>query len=97
MILTGMNEALENKLFLPEPINRIKALIYYLYVGTIDFDEKYIGELTLVDYSGLLVLTNLYELKELGYLLLQKLFKLFIQFDNNFSDDETSISTLLTI
>ena len=84
-------------MFLPEPINRIKALIYYLYVGTIDFDEKYIGELTLVDYSGLLVLTNLYELKELGYLLLQKLFKLFIQFDNNFSDDETSISTLLTI
>ena len=45
MILTGMNEALENKLFLPEPINRIKALIYYLYVGTIDFDENTLASL----------------------------------------------------
>ncbi|RLV92228.1 NGG1-interacting factor 3 [Spathaspora sp. JA1] len=102
LISVGMNETIENKMFIPEPFLWIKGLIYYLYVGTIEFDAKFMGaegEFNIVDYSGLLNLANLYELSELRTLVLNKLFKMFDRFQNyEFVDgDPVSIAILLKL
>nr|WOG36196.1 uncharacterized protein [Candida metapsilosis] len=91
MITSGMNETLESKVFIPEPFRRVKAMIYYLYVGKLEQDER----LRLPDYSALIVLANMYELSEFKGLVMSKLVSLFDQFQVWFKDDEDSISNLL--
>lgn len=98
MLSAGMNEAIENKMFLPEPYTRVKALIYFLYVGSIDFDAKLVEDLSILDYTGLLVMANMYELQELQSLVVMKLFNLFHNFQFKFNDgSEDDISLLLKI
>lgn len=93
MISAGMNESLESKVLIPEPFCRVKAIIYYLYVGKLEHDEQ----LKIYDYSALMVLANMYELSEFKSLVLLKLVSLFEQFRNWFKYDEDSISDLLRI
>ncbi|EGW35573.1 uncharacterized protein SPAPADRAFT_131973 [Spathaspora passalidarum NRRL Y-27907] len=102
LMSVGMTETIENKMFIPEPFHWIKGLIYYLYVGTIEFDAKFMGadgEFNIVDYSGLLTLANLYELSELRTLVLNRLFKMFERFQYyEFSDgDPVAIAILLKL
>lgn len=98
MLSSGMNESIENKLFLPEPYIRIKALIYYLYLGSIEFDSKYLEDITMVDYTGLLVLANMYVLRDLASLVTKKLFHLFHTFQFEFNDEtEDDVTVLLKI
>lgn len=93
MISAGMNESLESKVLIPEPFCRVKAIIYYLYVGKLEHDEQ----LKIYDYSALMVLANMYELSEFKSLVLLKLVSLFEQFRDWFKYDEDSISDLLRI
>ncbi|KAG7665095.1 uncharacterized protein J8A68_001404 [[Candida] subhashii] len=101
VISVGMNETIENKMFIPEPVHWIKGLIYYFYVGSVEFDIEFIEkEFTIVDYSGLLTLANLYELSELKVITLNKLFKMFDNFKESFLVDQKSdanVSMLLKI
>ncbi|KAI5958664.1 hypothetical protein KGF57_002509 [Candida theae] len=93
MISSGMNETLENRVFIPEPFCRVNAMVYYLYVGKIKHDEH----LAIYDYSALVVLANMYELSDFKSLVLSKLVSLFEQFRVWFEDKEDSISDLLRI
>jgi len=93
MISAGMNETLESKVFIPEPFYRVKAMVYYLYVGKLEPDEQ----LKIHDYSALVVLANMYELSEFRNMVLLRLVSLFEQYKNWFKNDEDSISELLRI
>ncbi|RCK56098.1 hypothetical protein Cantr_05865 [Candida viswanathii] len=98
MLAAGMNEAVENLLFLPEPYIRIKALVYFLYVGSIEFDARFIESMTILDYTGLLVLANMYELQDLASLVVKKLIGLFYGFQFEFQDgNDEHIALLLKI
>lgn len=73
-VSSGMNESLSNKMFIPEPLNWVKGLLYYLYTNTIEFESSFIPPYSMEDYSGLLILSNLYELSGLRYLVLSVIF-----------------------
>lgn len=74
VIDSGMSEVRSSALFVPEPHLPVWALLFYLYTGTIDFQNKTSQLLSTVDYSVLLLLSNLYELPELRSLVLHELF-----------------------
>ncbi|EGV64513.1 hypothetical protein CANTEDRAFT_103843 [Yamadazyma tenuis ATCC 10573] len=74
LIESGMSEAKLNKMFIPEPSCWVKAMIYYLYTGSVEFESLYIDKFTYEDYSGVLILSNFYELIDLRTLMLNKLY-----------------------
>lgn len=77
LISSGMNETLTNRMFIPEPFITVKALVFYLYTGSLEFDQYIPANIfNIVDYSGLLILSNLYELPDLRAQTLFQLFKL---------------------
>lgn len=75
LIESGMNESESNRLFIAEPAIWVKGLIYYLYSDSIDFEPPIVPLFSLIDYSGLLILTNVYELVGLRALVLSKLYE----------------------
>jgi len=58
IITSGMQESKTNTLFIPEPIAWLKSLMEYLYTNDISTPDLDI-------YSGLLILSNLYEIPKL--------------------------------
>lgn len=76
VIDSGMSETHSGRLFVPEPYGPVRALLYYLYTGTLDTNGKLGPGLTTVEYSVLLILSNLYELSSLRSQVLSVLFKL---------------------
>ncbi|KAI3405547.2 hypothetical protein KGF56_001565 [Candida oxycetoniae] len=93
MISSGMNETINDKVLIPDPYPGVRAMLYYLYSGELEDNEH----LSILDYSGLLILANLYELPKLKSLVLQKLYTLFNQFKLSNDISEHSISTLLQL
>lgn len=76
VIDSGMSETQSGQLFVPEPFSPVRALVYYLYTGTLDKNGVMGPSLTAVEYSALLVLSQLYELPNLASQVLVVLFKL---------------------
>lgn len=100
LIESGMTESKCGRMFIPEPSNWVKGLIYYLYTGTINFDSLMIPHFTLVDYSGLLILSNFYELVELRSKVLSKIYEsidIFIRDKLILLDSEFQIGAILKI
>lgn len=98
LIAIGMAETVLNKMFIPEPHRWVKGLLYYLYVGTINVDSYVHGPYTILDYLGLSMLANMYELPDLRTLAMHKLFKLFDQLQLSFdAQNDEMISILLKL
>lgn len=76
VIDSGMTETHSGQLFVPEACGPVRALLYYLYTGTIDTSGEFCPVLSTVEYSVLLILSNLYELQSLRSHVLSVLFKL---------------------
>lgn len=74
LIGSGMNETISNKMFIPEPHKWVQGVIFYLYTGSIELDEFETLAYTLLDYSGMLILSNLYEIIQLRIELLHYLY-----------------------
>ena len=75
LIDSGMNEAISNKMFIPEPYSWVRGLVFYLYTDKIDLREFEFPLGTLVDCSGVFLLSNLYEIPQLRIKLLSSLYK----------------------
>lgn len=100
LIDSGMNESKYSRMFIPEPSLWVKGLVYYLYTGIIDFVSPILPSFTLVDYSGLLILSNFYELIELRGQLLAKIYEsidIFIRNKLILLDSEFQIGAILNI
>ncbi|KAK6455065.1 uncharacterized protein RJT20DRAFT_129737 [Scheffersomyces xylosifermentans] len=98
LISIGMTETLSNKMLIPEPYTWVKGLIYYLYAGTIDFNTYIKPDYTILDFLGLLILSNLYELPDLRNLVLFQMYKLFDNLLSTFiENDEETISIILKL
>lgn len=67
IITSGMQETKTNTLFIPEPIEWLKALMEYLYTNDL-------SKGTLELYSGLLILSNLYEVPKLRKFCLNQIY-----------------------
>lgn len=76
VINSGMSETRSGQLFVPEPYAPVRALLYYLYTGTLDMNGAAGLGLTTLEYSTLLILSNLYELPKLRSVVLNVLFRL---------------------
>lgn len=100
---SGMSETHSGQLFVPEPYSPVRALLFYLYTGTVDFSGYMSPALTTVEYSELLILSNLYELSSLRSKVLYILFKLLSsdEFEitdlNNIEKTEHTIGSMLRI
>lgn len=96
LIASGMTEAVSNKMFIPEPYAWVKGLIFYLYTDTIHLSEPIC---TLEDYSGILILSNLYEIPLLRTQVLGYLYKELNYFiiDSEAKDIDEEISSILKI
>lgn len=77
VINSGMSETRSGQLFVPEPYAPVHHLLYYLYTGTLGITGVIGSDVTAVEYSALLVLSNLYELQELRSMVLFVLFRKF--------------------
>ena len=98
MCIRDRAETVLNKMFIPEPHRWVKGLLYYLYVGTINVDSYVHGPYTILDYLGLSMLANMYELPDLRTLAMHKLFKLFDQLQLSFdAQNDEMISILLKL
>lgn len=95
---SGMYETHAGALVVPEPFHIVRALVYYLYTGSVDFSEL-TPALTTVDYSSLLILSNLYELPQLRSLVLLSLFKRLNSSEFHIPQDnpEATVSTMLRV
>ncbi|CAK9441279.1 uncharacterized protein LODBEIA_P51480 [Lodderomyces beijingensis] len=92
MITSGMDETINDKVLIPDPYLRVRAMLYFLYTGRLEDNSTF----KLLDYSGLLILANLYELPELKVLVLQKLFVLFNELKIQLANaEEEAISILI--
>lgn len=87
MMAMGMNESLSNKVFIPEPYAWINALIHYLYVDNLEFIDS---TFSLVDYSGLLICSNVYEMNDLWSLLVVEIYNYLNNFLNYLSADDVT-------
>lgn len=102
VINSGMSETQSSQLFVPEPYAPVRALVLYLYTGTVDFSDLK-PSLTTVDYSALLILSNLYEISDLRSKILLLLFRLLAsgEFDikdsTNIEKTEDTIDSLLRV
>lgn len=97
---SGMNETISNRMFIPEPYSCVKGLIFYLYTGSIEFGDFVNPAFTIVDYSGLLILSNLYELADLRAQTLFQLFKslnVLLQFSTALADLDYTIGLVLQV
>lgn len=99
LISSGMNETITNRMFIPEPYNSVKALVFYLYAGTIEFESYISPPFSIIDYSSLLILSNLYELPDLRA---QTLFQLYkdlntLILNNNVGEPEVKIDLILRV
>lgn len=100
VISSGMNETVSNRMFIPEPYSCVKGLVFYLYTGSIDFSDFITPAFTIVDYSGLLILSNLYELADLRAQTLFQLFKslnVLLQFSSALADLDYTIGLVLQV
>lgn len=97
MIATGMHETILNKMLIPEPYLWIRALVYYLYTGSMEFEKYLQHDLTILDFSGLLIMANMYELLDFSNLLLHQLFTRFEIFKGSFVENDENISILLKL
>ncbi|KAK6198896.1 uncharacterized protein RJT21DRAFT_52283 [Scheffersomyces amazonensis] len=100
LISIGMNETIHNKMLIPEPQNWVKGLIFFLYSGSIEFEDYIFPEFTILDYLGLLILSNLYNLPDLKEVVLFQLYREFEEFQIQlFKDPENEqiISILLKL
>ncbi|CUM66511.1 uncharacterized protein PRCAT00004177001 [Priceomyces carsonii] len=95
-IESGMNETLSSVMMIPEPFLWVMGLVYYLYTGSIYFEEFAGQEVSVVDYSGLLILSNLYDLPDLRQRVLVQLLK-FLNNHVTTAQDEMSTATLLQL
>lgn len=96
MLQSGMVETVLNSLVIPEPYEWVRGLIHYLYTGTIEFNDYL--QFEVLDYSGLLILSNMYELPILRSLTLSKVYESFEKFQIMFSPtNSASISTLIKL
>lgn len=86
LIESGMTESRSNKMFIAETALWVKGLVYYLYIDSIEFEAPIVPFFSLVDYSGLLILANVYELLDLRILVLSKLYE---NLDQTISKHET--------
>lgn len=99
LISSGMNETMTNRMFIPEPYNSVKALIFYLYSGSIEFESYITPPFSIIDYSSLLILSNLYELPDLRA---QTLFQLYKELNtlilnNNTNETDLKIDLILRV
>ena len=99
LIESGMNEAISNKMFIPEPYSWVRGLVFYLYTDKIDSREIEFPLYTLVDYSGVLILSNLYEIPKLRIKLLSFLYKKLSNFviEEGSNDLDNILSTVLKV
>ncbi|CAI5759207.1 unnamed protein product [Candida verbasci] len=93
MISVEMNETIENKMFIPEPVEYVRYLLYYLYSDQLDTSVNY----DIVDYSTIVLLSNMYEIRKLKVLIVEKLFTLFYHFKTDFIDDDEHVTILLML
>ncbi|CUM55197.1 uncharacterized protein AC631_03704 [Debaryomyces fabryi] len=99
LIDSGMTEAISNKMFIPEPYSWVRGLVFYLYTDKIDLREFELPLCTLIDYSGVLILSNLYELPQLRVKLLSFLYKKLSDFvvENTCNDLDDILDAILKI
>lgn len=99
LIDSGMNEAISNKMFIPEPYSWVRGLVFYLYTDKIDLREFEFPLGTLVDCSGVLILSNLYEIPQLRIKLLSSLYKKLSNFviEEESKDLDNVLGTILKI
>lgn len=99
VIDSGMAEAISNKMFIPEPYSWVKGLVFYLYADRIHSREFDLPLCTLIDYSGVLILSNLYELPQLRIKLLSSLYKTLSNFviENTSNDLNDTLGAILKI
>lgn len=79
LIDSGMSETITNVMFIPEPFLWVQGMIFYIYSDTINFEGNGLlsgSMISIYDYSGMLLLSNVYELPQLRSRILQKLYHL---------------------
>lgn len=93
MVGSGMSETITNCVEIPEPVNWVRGLVHFIYTGSVDF-EDYLNY-DLVDYVGLLTLSNMYELPMLRDLVIARLFVLFEEFQSSIIESDATTYNIL--
>jgi hypothetical protein len=93
MLGSGMTETISNCVEIPEPVKWVRGLVHFLYTGTVDF-ENYLNY-DLIDYVGLLTLSNMYELPMLRDLVIARLFVLFDEFQSSIIESNPTTYNIL--
>ncbi|CAK7890839.1 hypothetical protein CAAN1_01S00650 [[Candida] anglica] len=99
VISSGMNETIKDLMFIPEPYMWVQGMIYYLYTNTIEFEPMGLPGYSIIDYSGLLILSHVYSLPELRTKVLQQLYHManILGTSNANNISETMIELILRV
>lgn len=78
LIDSGMSETKHNMMFIAEPFLWVQCMIFFIYTDSINFEGNgpSTSLISIYDYSGMLVLSNVYEIPQMRSKILHKMYHL---------------------
>ncbi|CAH2354996.1 hypothetical protein CLIB1423_20S01706 [[Candida] railenensis] len=78
LIDSGMSETLHNMMFIAEPFLWVQCMVFSIYTDNINFESNGLSTsmISIYDYSGMLVLSNVYEIPQMRSKILHKMYHL---------------------